>query len=516
MRRGVSDPMETKMRLYFAVAIVTMLAFYSTRVCSKIYRSTAEMRFARIAQSPPDLRSFLYAMPKGADLHYHLTGGAYAENIIRMEAARDSCINQDTLNLIQQRCDGTQKLRPISEAHRDPDLNRKIVDAWSMRGFVPSEGLSGHDHFSKSFKLFGSGLARAGLVAEVTNRAAMQHLTYMELMVSLQAQAVRQIASRIHWVDDFDSMREKLIEGGLDQVVDDAVTDLNQIESTKGSIQDCAGRNPELGCGVEIRYLIQTIRSAPPEVVFAQTLFGFLLARKDSRVVGINLVGAEEHPISLANYSLHMQMLHYLRTRMPEIKVALHAGELTLGLVPPEELRSHVREAVETGGAARIGHGTDIMYEDRPYQLLRELADRRIAIEVALTSNRVNLGVSGSQHPIAVYRRLNVPVVLATDDEGVLRTDMTNELVTAVISFGLKYVDVVSLQRNSLEFSFLPGQSLWEETKTWRRVPACRQDPIEKLSPACSEFLKFNKKAEIQFRFERALKIFESDAESLN
>jgi hypothetical protein len=36
----------------------------------------AEMHFDEAVLSPPMLRAFLQAMPKGAELHYHLTGGA--------------------------------------------------------------------------------------------------------------------------------------------------------------------------------------------------------------------------------------------------------------------------------------------------------------------------------------------------------------------------------------------------------------------------------------------------------
>jgi adenosine deaminase len=172
-----------------------------------------------------------------------------------------------------------------------------------------------------------------------------------------------------------------------------------------------------------------------------------------------------------------MRILDYLESKMPNVNVALHAGELTLGLVTPEHLRSHIREAVVIGGARRIGHGVDVMYEDRPYELLQILADRHIAVEIALTSNRLILGVVGKQHPFPVYRRFNVPLVIATDDEGVSRTDMTNELVTAVTSYGLTYSDVISLERNSLEYSFLPGQSVWEDTINWRLAPPCRNSP---------------------------------------
>jgi adenosine deaminase len=54
------------------------------------------------------------------------------------------------------------------------------------------------------------------------------------------------------------------------------------------------------------------------------------------------------------------------------------------------------RSSVETGHAKRIGHGIDIMYEDRPYELLRELAQRYVMIEICLTSNATILGIEGN------------------------------------------------------------------------------------------------------------------------
>jgi adenosine deaminase/adenosine deaminase CECR1 len=47
----------------------------------------------------------------------------------------------------------------------------------------------------------------------------------------------------------------------------------------------------------------------------------------------------------------------------------MHAGELTLGLVQPEDLTSHINDAVYTAGANRIGHGVDA-YESKSYELL--------------------------------------------------------------------------------------------------------------------------------------------------
>ncbi|MHB1793689.1 MAG: hypothetical protein ACYCPO_01870 [Acidobacteriaceae bacterium] len=62
-----------------------------------------------------------------------------------------------------------------------------------------------------------------------------------------------------------------------------------------------------------------------------------------------------------------MQMFDLLHHDYPQVHLSLHAGELAPGLVPPNGLRFHIREAVDLGHAQRIGHGVDVMYEDRPY-----------------------------------------------------------------------------------------------------------------------------------------------------
>jgi adenosine deaminase len=47
-----------------------------------------------------------------------------------------------------------------------------------------------------------------------------------------------------------------------------------------------------------------------------------------------------------------------------------------------------------------------------------------------------------------------VPVVIATDDEGVSRSDMTHEYLRAVESYGLSYADLKKLVHDSIEYSF--------------------------------------------------------------
>jgi adenosine deaminase len=178
-------------------------------------------------------------------------------------------------------------------------------------------------------------------------------------------------------------------------------------------------------------------RNTPKELVFAQLVFGFELASADPRIVAINFVGAEDDVISMADYEEQMRMIRFLRESYPGVKVSLHAGELAPGLVPPEGLCCHVRQAVEVAKAERIGHGVDVMYEDRPYDLLKDMAAKGVLVETNLTSNAMILGVEGKTHPFSLYRKFGVPVALSTDNEGVSRIDLTHEYQLAVEAYGL-------------------------------------------------------------------------------
>ena len=198
---------------------------------------------------------------------------------------------------------------------------------------------------------------------------------------------------------------------------------------------------------------------------------------------------------------------------MPDTNISLHAGELTMGLVRPEELLFHIRQAVELGHAKRIGHGVDVMYEEDPFGLLKEMAAKRVAVEVNLTSNAQILGVQGPDHPFPVYRSAGVPVVLSTDDEGIERVDRTHELQRAVTTYGLDWPALVGLERNTLEYAFVSGASLWADAVGWRRVAICEGAD---LSPACAAFLKTSEKAALQWALEMDLSRFERDeAENL-
>jgi adenosine deaminase len=150
------------------------------------------------------------------------------------------------------------------------------------------------------------------------------------------------------------------------------------------------------------------------------------------------------------------------------------------------------------------------MCEKDPIALMKEMAARNVLVEINLTSNEQILGVSGDDHPLPVYMKYGVPVAISTDDEGVARSDMTHEYLRAVQGYRLSYTDLKRMTRQSLEHSFLPGQSLWAETKgAFRPVAVCAPDLAGKPSHACSEFLASNERAREQWKLEGEFARFE-------
>jgi adenosine deaminase len=297
----------------------------------------------------------------------------------------------------------------------------------------------------------------------------------------------------------------------LAKIVADASRFLDDTEQKEQEELRCGQPKSDSGCRVQARYLYQVARGLPKEMVFAQILAGFEMASKDPRVVGLNLVMPEDAYLPIHDFNLHMRMLDYLHSLYPKVHITLHAGELTQNLVSPEEL-FHVRASIEQGHAARIGHGVDVMQESDPKALLRMMAHGNVLVEICLTSNDVILNVTGDHHPLPMYLKFGVPVALATDDPGVSRGDITQEYERAAETYHLKYQDLKKFARASLEYSFLPGESLWKSTAKSQRAAACATDKISARKPStgCAALLASSEKAQAEWELEKALADFES------
>jgi adenosine deaminase len=479
---------------------------------------TAEQKTARyfdsVRQQPPLLTAFLHDMPKGGDLHNHLDGAIYAEDLIDFAASDNYCVDRTTSYLISPPCDSCEKYtsKPALRcAYGDHVLYGQIVDAWSMRNWHAGDE-SGHDHFFATFDKFG--LASHGhtgdAVATVIDRAARENVPYIEFMHTADGIAAIDLGRKLGWDSDLGKMRENLLAGGLKEIAAATSETLAEDEAHARARLKCDTPDAQPGCKVTVRYLYQVLRGFPHESVFAEILLGFELASSDPHFVGLNLVMPEDWYVPTHDFREHMAMIDYLHGLYPKVHISLHAGEIAMGVVKPEDLSYHIRESVERGHAERIGHGVDVMLEKDAVGLLKEMAARNVLVEINLTSNDQILGVVGDDHPLHAYMKYGVPTAICSDDEGVARSDMTHEYLRAVEEQHLSYADLKRMARQSLEHSFLPGKSLWASTKgTFQPVAACASDIAGKPSHACTEFVAESERAREQWKLEQAYAEFE-------
>jgi adenosine deaminase len=529
-------------RLAATVCLITSVlgtsVFATTRPANSEEAQT-ERYFESIRKDPNLLVAFLLEMPKGGDLHVHLSGAIYAETLIQWAKDDHACLDPKTFSLITSLTDssGKQVCPPpliLAEAAQAEDslapvLYRNMVDAYSMRNWQLS-GQSGHDHFFDAFGKFGAvtGVPSTGkMLADTAKRAASQNEIYQELMFTptgklfnkmTEAKAVQDFELR----DDatpqqLEALRQLLIANGFSDALKEAIGNVNDADKERNTELNCdLAAESNRPCPVNQKYLFQVARGRPRKTVFAQILLGFELAKADPRFVGLNLVMPEDYYIPLHDFPLHMQMLKYLRaqyplTQYPNAHITLHAGELAEELVPPEDLRFHVRDSVEIAGAERIGHGADALNETNPLELLDEMARKNVMVEICLSSNATILGVSGKDHPLHDYMRAGVPVALATDDEGVARSDMTHEYLRGVQEQNLTYIDLKRMARTSLEHAFVSESSLWSDGKTFVPAKECAA-VMSGASPsaACQKLLDSSEKARLQIKLEQQFREFES------
>jgi adenosine deaminase len=139
-----------------------------------------------------------------------------------------------------------------------------------------------------------------------------------------------------------------------------------------------------------------------------QEVLDLVLAGKPSWVTGFSTGGLERVPF-------RTWAPVFERARRAGLRLAAHAGENGPG--------SNVRDAILEAGVERIVHGVRAAAHPEIVELL---ADRRIPVDICITSNRAlvpDLGV----HPLPALLRAGVRCALGTDDPGVIPCTLPGE-----------------------------------------------------------------------------------------
>jgi adenosine deaminase len=163
-----------------------------------------------------------------------------------------------------------------------------------------------------------------------------------------------------------------------------------------------------------------------------------LLAHRNG-IVALDLAGDER------GFPAALFTEHFRRGRAAGLAISVHAGEAG----GPDSVWSALRDL----GADRIGHGTHAIEDPA---LVTYLAERRVGVEVALTSNVQTATVpSYAAHPLKTFLAHGVAATLNTDDPVISGIDWPHEFATAAPAAGLTGTEIATALANALEVAFL-------------------------------------------------------------
>lgn len=417
-----------------------------------------------------ELTLFTNMLPKGGDLHHHYSGAIYAETYLDWIDKSQYCICHDPECKSNVDPETAAKFAIMKnppagacisaqDTRKDNAFYRDLLKHWSDKDFDNHfhEQTAPDQQFFNTFSFFGpvSNYSYHEGLALLKERAIAENVLYLETMLkSAPTLDHPTLAKRLNALNS--SSTDQQIDEALNAYFEFMAQDPEAISSLNKFIKD----HEAAAAGIDdakfsLRFQAYVSRNSDPAKVFSSLYSAFAADKKSPLIVGVNIVGPENGYVAMRDYSLHMKMLKFLKQRFPEVRLALHAGELVLGMVPPEGLKNHINEAIRIASAQRIGHGMDIIHETDAYELLEIMKQRNIAVEINLSSNEFILGVKDEAHPLQLYRQYAVPFVISTDDAGVSRNNLSHEYLLFTSRYKPSYQELKSTVYNSIRYAFL-------------------------------------------------------------
>ncbi len=249
-------------------------------------------------------------------------------------------------------------------------------------------------------------------------------------------------------------------------------------------IISCAMRMFDSGFSEYFDDLLNVHKYSDKKWIFSLASQELVRASVDARdnfeipVVGFDLAGMEEgYPAVDHKYAYNLAHKNFLSK-------TVHAGEA----YGPESIFQAITEL----HADRIGHGLHLFDADRiknsdiidkknyVNDLAQYIADRRVTIEVCLTSNMQTSPEYQSleDHPFKKMKDARLSVTFCTDNRTVSSTTVSDEIYKAVNTFDISHKDLRDIVVYGFKRSFFPGSYL--RKRRYVRTILNYYDEIEK------------------------------------
>ena len=385
-----------------------------------------------------ELHEFLYEMPKGGDLHLHLSGSGFPEWWYELAIASEKLgyvyYTKVRLNNCRLPNWDSFSVRPyhlmyqtlvahnwekLSKCEKDEfvllselDHNQKKAFMSALKLDLPHEGRE--EFFGAHWQRLGDMTANPFLIGELLAKNiiafAAEGLVYLEPQINSFGYRT---------------------PGGSQISPQEVVNFLGQRIQQQDVVET----------GVTVRFQQSILRFLPEAEDVLKSAYE--VVSNNDLYVAVNMVGREDndkgHPLRF------LSTLRDLRRSYSGVRLSIHGGEV-------DEPNSHVRDTILLG-AERIGHGLNLITDPDTMRLMRH---GPYLVEINLISNLLLEYVSDyDTHPFPEYLRTGIPVALSTDDRGMWDSTMTDEFFVGVKEFNLTWEEIKQLSRNSLKFAFV-------------------------------------------------------------
>lgn len=389
-------------------------------------------QFERIKQTATkeQLYAFLYAMPKGGDLHHHLTLAPLPEEW--WEAA--TAPGRDFYARVRfNACPDSAE--PFLRWATVPKFRVTALSECAQKEWEPLRAMSPatKQQWLDAMRLDKPGEGRNEFFDVIVNRVVGMVRDPDTLADAIALYLRRYGREGILYVES---------QTGMNPTVDHSGRPVTR-EQVADKLRAMLARPDVQAAGVTARFQVTAIRFAPNAEEQIERAYEFVDRNRDLWV-GVNIAGREDN--DKGNTARLLPTFRKMRRQYSGIHLALHGGEVDS---PGPDVRNTLLL-----GAERIGHGFNLITDSDTMLLLR---NGRVPLEVNLISNRLlEYAPHLQQHPFPEYLRFGVPVVLSTDDPGCWDSNLTDEFFTAVREFNLSWPEILQLGRNSIQYSFAP------------------------------------------------------------
>lgn len=194
----------------------------------------------------------------------------------------------------------------------------------------------------------------------------------------------------------------------------------------------------EARTGCRAQGIVAALRSlpAPHSIEMAEVA----ISNRGQACRGFDIAGPE------AGYPVRLHLEAFRLVQEADMPITIHAGEAWGA--------DSIRQAVEEGGARRIGHGTRLQEDPELLARVRELG---VTLEACQTSNvQTRVAATHGTHPLRDLHEAGVRTSICTDNRLMSGVTLGDEYRHARDDLGLGETEIRAIARNGFEAAFLP------------------------------------------------------------